>query len=204
MKVYISLKQSIATDKEFIKIRDIAEISCYDKSLSEIIQNISIWHFDNSEPDRKIISIIDVVNCIYSYFRKNNDEEPDIFCMGEENIVIEHGGIKNEKKIDIAKVILVSVIVFFGSAFAIMSFHEDIGIEDLFVRICEMLGLTKEKDIKIFGVAYSIGLSIGILIFYKQLRKSNIKEPSPLDMEMMDYEEKYDSTIISEEERMEK
>lgn len=204
MRIYVSLKQSISTDKKNIRLKDIADLSCYDKDTEASIGNIIVWSFYSKGADRKIISMINVVDCLYKYFAENIHDEPDIFCMGEENIIIEHEGRKEKKYIDISKTFMVSVIVFFGSAFAIMSFHEDIGIEDLFVRICGMLGLVKENDIKIFGVAYSIGLSLGILIFYKQLRRSKIKEPTPLAMEMMDYEEKFDSTIISEEGRMEK
>ena len=46
---------------------------------------------------------------------------------------------------DRAKVVFVSLIIFFGTAFAIMSFNEDVAVQGLFEKIYMMITGTKQR-----------------------------------------------------------
>lgn len=199
MKIYILLKKSILTKNQKVLLQDVAQVSCSEAAIRSKINKLELCDFDKNQIDRKIISIIYIIDMINKYLARMKISEPDIICMGEEDVIIEYDCQHKSSGLEIVKIIFVSIIIFFGSAFAIMSFHEDIGLESMFERVCGMLGMNRAIDVKIFSITYSIGLAIGILIFYKQLTRKKIKEPSPLEMEMQEYEDKLDETIISEE-----
>ncbi len=88
------------------------------------------------------------------------------------------------------KMCIVCIIVFFGAAFAIMSFNEDVAVGELFARIY-MIVLGKEHSG--FGVlecSYGIGIVLGITVFYNCFNKKNKNaEPTPIELKMQQYED---------------
>ena len=94
------------------------------------------------------------------------------------------------------KTILIGIIIFFGSAFTIMAFHNDIGIVDLFAQIyTQVIGYAPEQ-IGGLEIGYSIGLALGILIFFNHISlKKREKDPTPLQVEVSKYEQDVEDTI---------
>lgn len=69
------------------------------------------------------------------------------------------------KVMEWCKLILVSLIVFLGSAFTIMTFNTDVSVGDVFDNLYRLI-LGHKKDSVIMETAYSIGIFVGILGFY--------------------------------------
>ena len=123
--------------------------------------------------------------------------------MGENDIVLECIKDKSEKQVFVlAKVIFVSLVCFFGTAFTIMAFHNDIDITGLFERIYKMFGIGYSGGAGALEIGYSIGLGAGIIVFYNHIGKRKItKDPTPLEVEMRIYEDDVNQTLIDNADR---
>ena len=59
----------------------------------------------------------------------------------------------------VCKIVFVCCICFFGAAFTIMAFHNDIGIREVFGQIYELLTGQEPQSVTALEIAYSIGLT---------------------------------------------
>ena len=91
---------------------------------------------------------------------------------------------------------LIGIVIFFGSGFSIMAFHNDISIVDLFAQIyTQVIGYAPEH-IGGLEIGYSIGLALGILIFFNHISlQKREKDPTPLQVEVSKYEQDVEDTI---------
>ena len=91
---------------------------------------------------------------------------------------------------------LIGIVIFFGSGFSIMAFHNDIGIVDLFAQIYEQVIGYAPEHIGGLEIGYSVGLALGILIFFNHISlKKREKDPTPLQVEVSKYEQDVEDTI---------
>ena len=90
-----------------------------------------------------------------------------------------------------------ALICLFGSAFTIMAFHNDIGISDVLARIYEMVTGTSSDGYTALEISYSIGLAIGIIVFYNHVGGKRLtSDPTPLEVEMRNYERDVNQAIV--------
>jgi stage V sporulation protein AA len=88
-------------------------------------------------------------------------------------------------------------MVFCGAAFTIMTFNADASVKDVFDLIYELVKGTKKDGGSILEIAYSIGLPLGIIVFFNHFSKVQLgKDPTPLQVQMRLYEENLDKTLI--------
>ncbi len=196
--VYIKPQKCILVSEKNVKISDVADVQCSDADFTNKVKDMTLYSFKDEKPDRYVMSVMDII----SFIQK---QSPDVMVvnLGESDFILEYN--MNRKQniwLEIIKVILIGMIVFFGAAFAIMSFHEDVDITGLFEDVY-LLIMGKEKNgVSTIEITYSIGLFFGILIFYNRMglgRKTN--DPTPLEMEMKNYEETINDTLIMADDR---
>ena len=72
---------------------------------------------------------------------------------------------EKSKAWEYVKTIFVSLIVFFGAAFTIMTFDEDVSVSNVFDKIYQLVMGTSKQGGSILELSYAIGLPIGILVF---------------------------------------
>ncbi|MFC9710005.1 stage V sporulation protein AA [Paenibacillus sp. NPDC056933] len=107
-------------------------------------------------------------------------------------------------KASISLFILVWLLLFFGSALTIMNFHADVNMQEVQIRIVEMITGRRDEHPYLFQVAYSIGIGFGMAVFFNHLfKKKWNEEPTPLEVEMFLYQQNVDKYVVIEEtERM--
>lgn len=94
------------------------------------------------------------------------------------------------------KCICIGIVIFFGSGFSIMAFHNDVGIVDLFAQIYEQVIGRAPEGIGGLEIGYSIGLAGGILIFFNHFNlKKRENDPTPLQVEVSKYEQDVEDTV---------
>ena len=97
----------------------------------------------------------------------------------------------------IIKTSLIFLILCFGVGFSIMSFNNDVSIDDMFSKISKQFTGDKEQGRKILEYCYSIGLGVGIIIFYNHFGPKKLtKDPTPIEVEMRKYERDINQTLI--------
>jgi stage V sporulation protein AA len=88
-----------------------------------------------------------------------------------------------------------------------MAFHNDVGISDVLGRIYYLVTGTQSDRYTAIEIAYSIGLAAGIIIFYNHIGGKRLtSDPTPLEVEMRNYENDVNQAIIvmADREKLEK
>ena len=123
--------------------------------------------------------------------------------IGETEVVVEK--VRAQKQLGVPewiKIAFVSLICFFGTAFTIMAFHNDIGINKVFEKIYEMVSGKPSDGFTILEVAYSIGLAMGIILFFNHIGGRRItKDPTPIEVEMRIYEDDVNNALVETADR---
>ena len=134
------------------------------------------------------------------------DPRLEIQNLGETDIIVTYENQKTPPLLwHILKVILVSAVIFFGSAFSIMAFNNDVGVTKLFGQIYELIMGKKTDGFSVLEVTYSIGLAIGILIFFNHFGKKRFTvDPTPMEIQMRLYENDIQTTLVENAARQKK
>ena len=109
---------------------------------------------------------------------------------------------KHKGPVQMIKIVFVSLISFFGTAFTIMAFHNDIGINEVFTKVYEMVMGQSSDGYSILELSYSIGLAVGIITFFNHIGGRRItKDPTPIEVEMRVYETDVNKALIETADR---
>ena len=194
--VYLKAQQQKEINVIKVKVADICQVWCKDKTCMDRVNNITLYEFKPREEKRtykKVFSILDVIDKISEVF-------PDVtvISLGESEFVVEYTskiggtGWKNA-----AKIVLVCVLVFFGSAFTIMAFNNDISITGVFEHFYSQI-LGKEKPVfSELELFYSIGLAVGIVVFFNHIGNKKLSDDvTPIEVEMNKHRKDTYETII--------
>lgn len=191
--VYIKAKgNSIVYDKRVV-LSDVLKIECTNTGVLRAIKQMDLYRFTHEHA--QAFSVLKVIERIHEDY-----PNIEIVNCGESDFIVEYqlDTIKNPiwEKI---KLVMISVIVFFGSAFTIMTFHTDIGIEETFVQFYEQVMGEAKPAVTELEVSYSIGLAVGIIVFFNHFNKKKItQDPTPIEVEMKKYNQDLINTKISQ------
>lgn len=176
-----------------ITIGDVLKIECSNNSILRTIKQMKLYQFNHEHAI--VISILKVIEIIHKEY-----PSVEIQNLGESDFIVEYKKSTVQSGVwEKIKLLLIAIIVFFGSAFTIMTFHVDIGIQKTFSRFYEqVMGETKPLVTEL-EIAYSIGLAIGIIIFFNHFRKRKMtKDPTPIEVEMKKYNQDIINTKVAE------
>lgn len=100
------------------------------------------------------------------------------------------------------KVFFICLITLLGGGFAVMAYNNDVGMADMFSRIYELVYGDENAGGMILEISYSIGLAVGIIVFYGHFGSWKFgKDPTPLEVEMRLYEDDVDTAMIKQSSR---
>lgn len=200
--VYIKMEQNIKVTNRKVHLEDIAKVYSVDSNLIDQINKILIYHYQDQKDTKYCFSILKVIE-------KIQKEHPSIqiINLGETDFILEFRIQKKPQNnlLEYSKAILVGFTVFFGAMFSIMTFNYDASVEDVFSQIYELVLGHPNEEIRIIEIAYSIGLPIGIIVFFNHFSKMKIHDdPTPLQIEMRNYEEQVNKALLQDASREKK
>lgn len=197
--LYLKLEKDVEVQKEDIFLKDLGTLYCENDNVVNKCKCLKICKLAKDKNAREVISVMKIIQLI-------DKQIPGVQVqnIGETDVVVERVEREVEKKWkEIFKICFVAGISFFGTAFTIMAFHNDIGIEKLFSAIHFMLTGTESSGYSILELSYSIGLSVGIIIFFNHIGGKRItKDPTPIEVEMRIYEDDVNQTLIDYADRL--
>ncbi|WP_338470151.1 stage V sporulation protein AA [Niallia sp. XMNu-256] len=191
--VYIRLRHRILVQpNDKILLKDIAQIIAEDHLLNQINELIMY----RVKPEDRNIIIIDSMQVVERMKKVNPAIE--IQLIGPSQTIIEV--VYKKRKISPVFFGLIWFLLFFGSMLTIMNFHEDVSMQDAHQRLYKIItGESVEKPL-LFQIPYSIGLGLGMIIFFNHIFKKRLnEEPSPLEVEMFNYQQDLDRYVIMHE-----
>lgn len=191
--VYIKTSLSSKVHKTHVTVGDVAKVYCEDKSMTQKIRALKIYTFHNPKDNRIIFSTMKLIEIICEHYPK-----AELCPIGEIDFVIEYEA-QNQKKLIPSwfNALICCVIIFFGAAFTIMTFNTDVSVAKLFAQVYTDITGRAHEGVTILEIAYSIGIALGIIIFYNHFGKKKLsKDPTPIELEMRKYETEIETALV--------
>lgn len=200
MNVYIKAQDSVCLNHKEIKMKDILSLYCSNKDIEQAIKNKSVYHFTKGDNQRKCFSILKVIEKI-----KEVDKTLDIMNLGPQDFIVYYKKEQEESKIMYyGKILFVILVAFFGASFSIMTYNTDVGIEELFYNVYEMIMGKAPNGPNLLHISYTAGLAIGIIIFFNHAGKIKLNDdPTPFEVQMRLYERDVNDTLMIDADRKE-
>jgi len=77
-----------------------------------------------------------------------------------------------------------------------MNFHEDVSMQEVHQKIYYMLTGQNDYTPLFLQIPYSIGIGLGMIVFFNHIFKKRFnEEPSPLEVEIFNYQQDIDQYI---------
>ena len=196
--LYIKGDRDVEVTKPDVALGDLLSMECTDKLMLAKIKTLKIIRFKKSGKQRCVVSVLKIIACIHEKF-----PEADVQNLGESDIIVTYEDQKTPALAwHIIKTVFVAAVTFFGAAFSIMAFNNDVDVTKLFGQIYEFVTGQEAGGFTVLEIAYSMGVTAGILIFFNHFGKKRFTvDPTPMEIQMRLYENDIQTTLIENSER---
>lgn len=200
INVYLKLNEISEVHEKDVFLKDVGTIYCDDQNLANRINAIKVKSIKDDRDKRYVESVLDVIQKIQEL-----DSSIQVQSVGEVDFIIDYQKIKPPMWTwQWCKTIFVCIVCFCGAAFAIMTFNNDVSVDDVFKEIYRMIMGVEPQGFTILEFTYSLGLGIGIIGFFNHFARIKINtDPTPLEVEMRLYEDNISKTLIQNDGRKE-
>lgn len=198
--LYIQTDKNRIIKDPHVQLQQIAELSCSNTEVLNRCKVLRILTLPPKQYGRYTVTVLDLIEKI-----QKSEEKLEIQHIGEPEFLLTYENPRGKQNIKSwAKTLAVCLITFFGTMFSIMTFNTDVDILGLFEKISGQVEDTGQ-GIRILEAAYSIGIGMGVVFFFNHFGKWKItQDPTPMEVEMQEYETQIDDTILEMEKRKEK
>lgn len=191
--IYFKAEQCVEVHNKKVYIDDIVKICGDDKKLVKELKSEVLFTVTEEKKAKYIFSILKIIEVLMAKHPNIN-----ITSLGEADIIIEYMPPGHKSKIiEIAKITVICLATFFGSAFTIMTFNEDVSVNDILNTIYSLVKMNEPTKGGILQISYAVGLPIGVAAFFNHFSKLKMNtDPTPLQVELRLYEYDVNQAII--------
>ncbi len=199
--IYVKMNSSVKIASDEIRIGDLGKIYCQNRDLVNRIKPIRIHVFHPKDKGRCVIGALRVIQLIH-------DSCPGctVDLVGDTETIVQLVPEKSAPKWLVwAKIVLVSGLCFLGTVYTVMAYHNEINITTLFQQIYGLVMGRESDGFTVLELSYSLGLSVGIILFYNHIGKRRLTpDPSPVEVEMRTYADDVNRSLVEMANREEK
>lgn len=198
--VYIKLPQCIEVNHTEVYLGQLGEIWCANTTAAAKCKALKVLSVTQKEKHHYVFSVMEIVEQI-----QKMDSKLTVSNLGEMDFIVSYRPYPKKGKVwEWSKALFVCLITMIGASFAIMTFNNDGSVSELFGRVYEAV-LGKNADgFGIIELSYSIGMPLGIILFFNHFSKKAITiDPTPMEVQMRIYEKEVDAAIIQNKNRKE-
>lgn len=197
--LYIKFDKNMAVRTQTVMLGDVAEMECSNQAVVNRLKTVKLFTFQDIKKGshtcaaRQISSVVEAVKKIHEVY-----PNLEIQNMGETDFIVEYSTRDVDPPVLLfLKISIVCIITFFGAAFSIMAFNNDVSTTQLFAQFYELVTGEASDGFTVLELTYSLGLSLGIVGFFNHLGGRRLtKDPTPIEVEMRQYEDDVDTTLI--------
>lgn len=180
--IYIKLDNHVRIEKNDVSLGDMASVCCNDEVLRQQAEGTIIFSFEKEK--KEVVSIL----YIYERLYQELGEKLRFYSIGETDCVVDLTEAKGQSEIwGKVQVVFVSLITFFGAAFSIMTYNEDAGVADVFKKLYQLF-LEEGAGNGVLEGAYSIGIAMGVILFFNHFENKKRRDPTAMEIQMNKYE----------------
>lgn len=196
--LYIQTDENMEVHHPHVYLQDIVKLSCSNSKILNRLRVLPVASLDPKRPGRYVLSAMDLI-------REIQKKEPDleITHIGEPSFIITYQTKPNTSTAWCwCKVIFVCLASFFGAAFSIMTFNNDVDVPALFRQITAQVTGQDGSFFPALAISYSVGIGLGVLFFFNHFGHIKLTDdPTPMQVQMRLYENDVNTTIIEDQER---
>ena len=198
--VYLKGDRNVEVQKKDVTLGDIVAMECSNKEMIPKLKTLKILKIPDKKKQRMVISILKIIACIHEKY-----PGLEVQNMGEQDIIITYEEQKTPGMVwHVIKTVIVVLITFCGAAFSIMAFNNDVSTSKLFSQIYEFVTGDVSDGFTILEVSYSVGITVGILVFFNHFGKKRFTvDPTPMEVQMRLYENDIQTTLVEDASRRE-
>lgn len=191
--VYLKCDRNVEMQSEDVYLKDLGSLRCADSVVSAKLKAIKVYHFSQDSQKRCVLSVTRLIELM-----ENTCPNISVEVIGEVDVLVELVSVNQYKGVkQWLKIGLVCLVSFFGTAFTIMAFHNDVGINEVFTEVYRIFMNREPDGLNVLEVTYSIGLATGIITFFNHVGGRRItKDPTPIEVAMRNYEEDVNKALI--------
>lgn len=185
-RVFIILRDKVAVDvSDYLSIEDVGLVYSNNNTLQKNINGMRIY----SGLEYEDWDYIDANRIIEKILEKYENISLDVLGSTEVKIEIKSQE-ENKGFFKFVKIFIISLIIFLGSGFSIIYFHEDVNMVNALDRLYFMVTGIDNQNTYMMNIPYSIGLGVGMIGFFKRITSKSAsrrrrKEPGPMDLELL-------------------
>ncbi|MFJ8256215.1 stage V sporulation protein AA [Peribacillus asahii] len=191
--IYLRMRNRVhVKQNQQVRLKDIAKIIGEDRQVKKI-EAETLLTVKKEDKNIIIIDLIEVIEVIQAA-----DSSIEIQTFGPSQTIIEV--IYEKQKVSFLAFAAVWLLLFIGAAMTIMNFHVDVSMGEVHQRLFSIITGIEDKKPLLIQIPYSFGLGIGMILFFNHFFKKRFnEEPSPLEVEMFNYQQDLDQYVIMNE-----
>lgn len=196
--LYLKIDQNVQVHDDSVFLKDIAQLECSNKAIENKIKTLKLDNPTGHKPGRHVMSVMEIITQIHRIY-----PSLEVNNIGESDFIITYEKPKQPSQaFSWLKTIFVCFLSFFGAGFSIMTFNNDVSITKLFAQLYEQFTGTISDGFTILEISYSIGLGLGIIIFFNHFAgKKLTADPTPMEVQMRTYEDDINKALIESSNR---
>ena len=196
--LYIKGSRNTEVTAPDVTLGDILSMECADKMTLAKLRTMKILKFPKGRRGRRVLSVLEIIARIHEEF-----PDLDVRNLGETDMLITYEEQGTPPRIwHLIKTAFAAAAVFFGAAFSIMAFNNDVDVTKLFGQIYELATGYETSGFTVLEVSYSVGVAAGILIFFNHFGKKRFTvDPTPMEVQMRLYENDIQTTLVENADR---
>lgn len=198
INVYVKAEKNIEVKEPEVFVKDIAKVYTSDDHAAAKIKAIKVYTFHKGEQKRQVVSALKIIQMIEAVC-----PGATVNSIGETDTLMEWVQVSKHKlPIQVLKIVIAGGVSFFGTAFTIMAFHNDISINTVFEKVYEMIMGQPSNGYTVLEISYSIGLALGIIVFFNHIGGRRItKDPTPIEVSIRNYEDDVNKALVATADR---
>lgn len=187
--VYLRMKKKITLQPNTkIRLGDVAYITTNALEKREMEQT-ELYHLSKKDNEFVVIDSFILINHFNKLF-----PTLEFQLIGLTETIIQVKG--NQDKPSSLLVIFVWLVLFVGAAMTIMNFHYDVSMQEVQQKLHYLFTGEQENYPLWLQVPYSFGLGTGMILYLNHWFKKRLnEEPSPLEVEIFNYQQNIDQYI---------
>ena len=191
--LYIKGDKNKEVTKSDVLLGDILSMECADQTIVNRLKPVRLLKANGQGQKRYVVSILEVIAKIHEVCPNLTVEN-----LGETDLIVTIEEQKKQKKVvQAVKSFFVLLVTFIGAGFSIMSFNNDVDVTRLFSQIHELATGAESSGFTILEISYSVGLTVGILVFFNHFGKKKFTvDPTPMEIQMRLYENDIQTTLV--------
>lgn len=166
--VYIRAEKQKTLHRRQVCINDIASMYCKYSRYEGQIKGMIV---DKIRGKKSVISVMKIIEQITESY-----DDAQVISIGEPEVLVEYDDNSKNKILEALKVAAVCILIFFGSAFTIMAFNNDISISGVFEHFYKQIMGVDKPQVSVLEVFYCIGLAVGIILFFNHIGKRKLSD----------------------------